>query len=725
MNNPGDGRLDSELQGARILLADDDARMLDSLRNLLQIYGHQVDVANGGQAALVQLQQQRYDLLLLDLRMPDLSGHDVMTSMNTLGIDTLIIVVSGETSVDDASRALRAGAYDYLKKPYAPEELVATVNNAIRKRRLEESNRLMQARLDRSEKLHRFLVNNSPDLIYILDENGCFSFLNSKIEQLLGYDRNEMIGRHVSTLVEEEDLEKALYFFDQAGRSRDQSHIIDVALRPREGGRSKRHFELSVWPISEGDDPMGATDRFRIYGTARDISDRMEAEAFINFQAYHDLLTRLPNRALFKDRLSMAITHAARNEQRLSVMFIDLDRFKVINDSLGHTMGDRLLQAVSQRLQQCIRRGDTLSRFGGDEFTLLLPDTQTTQAAVQVAEKILESIKEPFRLGGHEIYVGASIGIAMYPEAGTTLDALIKNADIAMYRVKSIGKDGLHVFSHDMNTSVTQRLLLEQDLRRALESDEFEIHYQPQVDAQTEQLVGVEALVRWNHPSLGRLAPAEFIPVAEESRLIIELDRLTLARACRQVGHYLRNGLPELRLAVNLSPLLLERDNFVEQILATLTREQFPPHLLELEITESLLMSDRIDIVDKLDQLARAGVHIAIDDFGTGYSSLSYLQKFPINTLKIDRSFIHNIRSGDEQACIVNAIVSMAQGLRLQIVAEGVETHAQLHYLRGLGCQLVQGFLFGRPMTLEKLVAKQLSIATTATAAKAARAALR
>ncbi len=718
MKTTGEGR-DGEPQGARILLADDDERLLDSLRNLLQLYDHQVDIANGGRAALAQLQLQRYDLLLLDLRMPDLSGHDVMKSMASLGIDTLTIVVSGESSISDVSRALRHGAYDYLKKPYAPEELIATVNNAVRKRRLEESNRLMQARLDRSEKLHRFLVNNSPDLIYILDENGCFSFLNSKIEQLLGYDRNEMIGRHVSTLVEEEDLEKALYFFDQAGRSRDQSHTIDIALRPREGGRSKRHFELSVWPINEAEDPTGAGDRFRIYGTARDISDRMEAEAFINFQAYHDLLTRLPNRALFKDRLSMAITHAARNDQRLAVMFIDLDRFKVINDSLGHTMGDRLLQAVSQRLQQCIRRGDTLSRFGGDEFTLLLPDAQSTQAAVQVAEKILESIKEPFRLGGHEIYVGASIGIAMYPEGGTTLDTLIKNADIAMYRVKSTGKDGLHVFSHDMNTSVTQRLLLEQDLRRALESDEFEIYYQPQIDAQTERLVGVEALVRWNHPSLGRLAPAEFIPVAEESRLIIELDRLTLARACRQVGHYLRNGLPELRLAVNLSPLLLERDNVVEQILGTLAREQFPPHLLELEITESLLMSDRIDIVDKLDQLARAGVHIAIDDFGTGYSSLSYLQKFPINTLKIDRSFIHNIRSGDEQACIVNAIVSMAHGLRLQIVAEGVETHAQLHYLRGLGCQLVQGFLFGRPLPLEKVVAKQLGAAAEPTVVRA------
>jgi diguanylate cyclase (GGDEF)-like protein/PAS domain S-box-containing protein len=696
----------SDISGARILLADDDPRMLESLRNLLQLYNHQVETALGGRAALEKLERARYDLLLLDLRMPEVSGHDVMRHMRERNIQTLTVVVSGETSVDDISLALRQGAYDYMKKPYVPEELLATINNTLRKKRLEDANLLMQARLNRSEKLHRFIVNNSPDIIYILDENGCFSFLNSRIEELLGYDRNQLLGRHISALIEEEDLEKGLYFFDQAASNLNDAGTIEIALKPREGGRTKRYFELAVWPVSEADELNGVADRYRIYGTARDISDRMEAEAFINFQAYHDLLTRLPNRSLFKDRLSMAITQAARNDLRLAVMFIDLDRFKVINDSLGHTMGDRLLQAVAQRFQQCIRRGDTLSRFGGDEFTLLLPDAQSTQAAAQVAEKILESIKQPFRLGGHDVHVGASIGIAMYPEGGTTLDALIKNADIAMYRAKSGGKDGYHVFSHDMNTSVTQRLLLEQDMRRALESDEFEIHYQPLVDANTEQLAGVEALVRWNHPALGRLSPAEFIPVAEESRLIVELDRLTLARACRQIGHYHRNGYPQLRLSVNLSPLLLERDNFVEQILETLAREQFPAQMLELEITESLLMSDRTDVVSKLQKLAEAEVRIAIDDFGTGYSSLSYLQKFPITTLKIDRSFVNNIRTSDEEACIVNAIVSMAHGLKLNIIAEGVETNAQLHYLRGLGCQTVQGFLFGQATPLDQLVAR-------------------
>lgn len=704
---------------ARILLADDDPRLLESLQGLLKLYQYQVDTAVGGQAAIEQLSNNHYDLLLLDLRMPEVSGHDVMQHMIDHEIATMTIVVSGETSIDDISRALRKGAYDYLKKPYVPEELLATVNNAIRKKRLEDSNRVMESRLNRSEKLHRFIVNNSPDIIYILDEKGCFSFLNSKIEQLLGYDRNELIGHPIAAIIEEEDLEKAHYFFEQATRSEHSSRSIEIAIRPREAGHSKRFFELSIWPVDETSELNGAAQRYRIYGTARDITDRMEAEAFINFQAYHDLLTRLPNRSLFKDRLSMALTQAARNNQRLAVMFIDLDRFKVINDSLGHTMGDRLLQAVSQRLLGCIRRGDTLSRFGGDEFTLLLPDSQSPLAASQVAEKILESIKAPFKLGEHDIYVGASIGIAIYPEGGTTMDALIKNADIAMYRVKNTGKDGYHVFSHDMTISATQRLMLEQDMRRALENNEFEVHYQPQVDTHTERLVGLEALVRWNHPAMGRLAPAEFIPVAEDSRLIVELDRLTLSAACRQVGHYHRNGHPELKLSVNLSPLLLDRDNFVDHILETLAREQFPTHLLELEITEGLLMNDRTDVVQKLTLLSNAGVRIAIDDFGTGYSSLSYLQKFPIDTLKIDRSFIHAIKTAEEEACIVNAIISMALGLKLHIVAEGVESSAQLSYLRSLGCHTVQGYLFGQAVPLEDLM-KRLGNQVPMAAASAA-----
>lgn len=690
---------------ARILLADDDPRLLDSVRRLLELYQHEVVIAAGGAEAIEELRTGHYDLLLLDLRMPRVSGHDVMEYMAKGGIDTMTIVVSGESSLDDMARALRRGAYDYLKKPYAPEELLATVNNALRKKQLEDRNQQMRNQLDRSEKLHRFIVNNSPDIIFILDEDGNFSFLNAKVETLLGYSRAELLGRHITSIVDPEDREKASYFFDRPWHSSDTLRSMDLTLKPRDPSISKRHFELALWPVHENDEFNGQSQRYRVYGTARDITDRKEAEAFVSFHAYHDLLTRLPNRSLFKDRLSMAIANASRSKARPAVMFIDLDRFKVINDSLGHTMGDRLLQAVARRLSGCIRQGDTLSRFGGDEFTLLLPDVQDPQLAVNVAEKVLEHLKQPFHLDGHDLYVGASIGIAVYPEGGTTIDAIIKNADIAMYRVKNTGRDGYQIFNREMNAGMTQRLALEQDMRRALESNQFKIYYQPQVDTNTAELLGVEALLRWQHPTLGELQPSTFIPIAEDSRLIVELDRITLQRACRQIGSLQRHGWPKLRLSVNLSPLLMERGDFVDVVLGTLEKEGLEPERLELEITEGLLMNDRQEVIDKLRRLHAAGINIAIDDFGTGYSSLGYLQKLPVTTLKIDRSFIHDINSVEE-TCIVNAIVAMAQGLKLRVVAEGVERESQLHYLRAIQCPVAQGYLFGKARPLGEVLAR-------------------
>jgi diguanylate cyclase (GGDEF)-like protein/PAS domain S-box-containing protein len=684
---------------ARILLTDDDPRMLDSLRSLLQLHDYQIDIAQGGEQAKEKLRNNHYDLLLLDLRMPDVTGHDVMRWMNKQHIQTMTIVVSGETSLDDISKALRQGAYDYLKKPYVPEELLATVNNAIRKKRLEDAHRQMQEQLNRSEKLHRFIVNNSPDIIFILDSEGRFSFLNSKVEEVLGFSREELMGKPISNLINEDDLEKANYFIKHSSRKSSRHQSIDICLKPKQSQRSKRHFEFSLWPIENNT----SRRRYCLYGTAREITERLEAEAFINFQAYHDLLTRLPNRALFKDRLSVSITQVQRNNRHLAVMFIDLDRFKIVNDSLGHTMGDRLLQEVSKRLQKCIRKGDTLSRFGGDEFTLLLPDINSQKDATLVAEKILEHIKEPFQLSEHQIHVGASIGIATYPEAGEDMDTLIKHADIAMYRVKKTGKDGYRVFSDDLITRSTERLLLEQDMRKAIDNHEFEVCYQPQINIREQRICGVEALVRWDHPTLGRLPPSEFIPIAEDSQLIVELDRLTLRTACREMLIHHQQDLPDVQLSVNLSPIMIEKNGFVDGVLAILREENYPPHLLELEITENVLMNDNPEIIEKLMRLSDAGIRLALDDFGTGYSSLSYLQKFPLNTIKIDRSFINAIQDSQEEACIVNAIVSMAQGLKMSIVAEGVENYEQYRYLHSLDCEVVQGYLFGKATQLHRV----------------------
>ncbi len=704
-----------EVNEARILLTDDDPRMLESLRVLLELYYSRVETALGGQQAIEMLSRYEYDLILLDLKMPEVSGHDVMQYMSQRKINILTIVISGETSLDDISKALRHGAYDYLKKPYVPEQLIATVNNAVGKKILEDANREMQEHLSRSERLHRFIVNNSPDIIFILDYKGNFSFLNSKIEASLGYPRSELLGHPIARMIDDEDLEKARFFFDQASTPQAGVQVIELALKHYLPGRSKSYFELCLWPIDETENSgnLSISQRYRIYGTARDISEKMEAEAFINFQAYHDLLTRLPNRSLFKDRLSVAITQAQRNNSKLAVMFIDLDRFKIINDSLGHTMGDRLLQSVSQRLQTCIRKGDTLSRFGGDEFTLLLPEIKNSDAAVQIADKILLEINKPFQLGSHEVYVGASIGIAMYPESGDSMDVLIKNADIAMYRVKKMGKDGHQLFNSEMHSASSHRLMLEQDLRRAIENDEFEICYQPQINIADETICGVEALIRWSHPKLGRLSPVDFIPVAEECQLIVEIDRRTLRKSCREIRYYHENGLPDLHLSVNLSPIMIEKEDFVSSILTILREENFPPELLELEITENILMNDRSEIIEKLEQLTNAGIRIAIDDFGTGYSSLSYLQNFPVSILKIDRSFIRKINDSEDEACIVNAIVAMAKGLKITIVAEGVERREQFDYLRSLGCDVAQGFLFGRASQLASLSPKREGIMLT------------
>jgi len=693
---------DSAEPEIRILLADDDPQLLASLSELLALHRYRADIAQGGAEAIRMLQPDAYDLLLLDLSMPGTDGHEVMRVLRERGINTLVIVVSGNASIDGIARALRSGAYDYLKKPYVPEELLATVNNAARKKRLEDSHHIIQRRLNRSERLHRLIVSHSPDIVYILDAQGRFSFVNTTIQDLLGYTPEELLGVSLLDLIDEDQRLKGHYFLEQAQHPHHELRVLEVTLQPKSSSLTARHFELVIWPMQDGEQPHGDHERHSVYGAARDITERLEAEAFISFQAYHDLLTRLPNRTLFNDRLGVALTQAMRDKRELAVMFIDLDRFKMINDSLGHTVGDRLLQAVSHRLLQCLREGDTLSRFGGDEFTLLLPEVRDQAAARGVGEKILAAIRAPFQLDGHQIFVGVSIGIAVFPGAGDTLDALIKNADIAMYQVKSAGRDGLEVFTPEMAGN-TQRLQLEQDMHRGLTRGEFDVVYQSQVDTSTGDMVGVEALVRWNHPTLGRLGPAAFIAIAEDSRLIVELDRMTLARAARELLQHRQHGGAELRLSVNVSPIMVARADFVQMILGILEQEHFPATLLEIEITENLLLSDRQDVIDKLERLSAVGVQVAIDDFGTGYSSLSYLQKLPIDTLKIDRSFTRQVKNCAEGVCIVNAIVAMAQGLEMNIVVEGVETPEQLAYLRMLGCPVVQGFLYGEPDTLEVL----------------------
>jgi len=356
------------------------------------------------------------------------------------------------------------------------------------------------------------------------------------------------------------------------------------------------------------------------------------------------------------------------------------------------------------RLENCLREGDTLSRFGGDEFTLLLPDISSKEDARKIARKVINVLKEPFILGEHEVFVGVSVGIAMYQEAGNSVEQLIQNADIAMYHVKGRGKDGYQFFTDAMNVTSSNRLRLERDMRNALENDEFRVYYQPQINAATGEIIGVEALIRWHHPEKGIIYPSDFLPLAEETKLIFEISEWVLKTACHEVKQWIDAGHHNIRLAVNFSPSQVEHPRFVNLLFNQLEDYNFPPENLEIELTENVIMNDLEHMIQKLSKLSDSGIRIAIDDFGTGYSSLNYLHKLPINTLKVDQSFVHDIQNSENEACIVNAIIAMAHGLKLNIVAEGVETVSQLEYLKSLGCHELQGFFFGKARPADETI---------------------
>jgi len=454
-------------------------------------------------------------------------------------------------------------------------------------------------------------------------------------------------------------------------------------------------------------DFMAATIEFEgkpaVLGTAFDITERKAAEETIRHLAYHDGLTGLPNRTLFEDRLTVTLAQARRKSRLAAVMFLDLDRFKVVNDTVGHAVGDSLLQSVAERLKGLVREGDTVARVGGDEFTVLLPEVGQVEDAVEVADRILETLRQPWRLNGHEFHITTSIGIAMCPGDGDDAESLLRNADTAMYRAKDRGRDNYKLYAPAMNSRIAERLALENSLRHALERGEFVVHYQPQVNIEAGRIVGVEALVRWQHPERGLVSPLEFIPVAEETGLIVPLGAWVLRTACAQNRAWQDAGLPPMRMAVNLSARQFQRHDLLETVAAALEETGLSPQYLQLEITEGVAMQDVDVTLAILRELREAGVQIAIDDFGTGHSSLSYLKRFPIDVVKIDQSFVQDLTVDPNDAAIASTIIVMAHALNLKVIAEGVETAEQLAFLRERDCDEMQGFLFSRPAPAAEL----------------------
>ncbi len=434
-----------------------------------------------------------------------------------------------------------------------------------------------------------------------------------------------------------------------------------------------------------------------------DVTERKKAEERLNHLAHFDLLTNLPNRILFRDRLGLAISRAPWHKRAVGVLLLDLDRFKVVNEMLGHATGDLLLRAVSERLAATVREGDTVARLGDDMFGLILDDLAQPADSFRISQKILDSLSKPVELKGQEIFVSASIGIAISPNDGDEIDLLMKHADAAMYRAKEQGGNNYQLCSPAMNQHATQRLALENNLRRALERGEFLLYYQPKVDLVTGKIVGMEALVRWKCPEVGMISPAEFIPLAEETGLIVPIGEWVLRTACTQNKAWQERGLPSIRMGVNLSVRQLQRQNLIGTIAHVLNETGLDPGYLELELTESIIMKSNESTMAELRELNLGGIEISIDDFGTGYSSLSYLKRLPIDTLKIDKSFVQDVTTDPDDAAIVAAIITMAHTLKLKVVAEAVETVEQLAFLRSLKCDQMQGYLFSKPLPAEEI----------------------
>ena len=716
MDADGEPSLLAELTGAaehpgsrinHILVVDDDAPLRRSLPHLLAAPGRRFDLAASLAEAIDSLSRRHYDLILLDHCLPDGSGLGLLDWRAENQRSDAVVMLSGDDGIDIAIGALRRGADDFLRKPYHLAQLQHTVDKALHKAGLERTNRRIGLRLKESERLYRYLVESSPDIIFMLDPHGRFRYLNPRAQSLLGYDHQQLLGRGIAEIADEEDRPRLEALYGNPEQPSRQARRLELKLQRNPAGPAGKAdvltFSLSTEPVFGRETRDSSRRLIGTYGVARDISDRKRAEDVIVYQAYHDQLTRLPNRLLFHDRLELALAHAQRRNSALAVLFIDLDRFKLVNDTYGHSEGDHLLRGVASRLRQSLRKGDTLARVGGDEFVALLPDLASPDDAEGIAIKILQTLHEPFRLKHGDFRVTVSVGIAVYPKDGEVADLLIQHADIAMYQVKRSGKNGYCFFGPELNANYRQRVCLENDLRRALERDEFRLCFQPQIDIRRRRVVGAEALLRWRHPDHGLLNPVEFVDVAEEIGLIGGISNWVLDRACAQLARWRRMGHADVRMSVNLSPRDFEHGDVVGEVSRRLANYRLPAHALDLEITEHLMMREGHAGAEKIAQLRQIGVGIAIDDFGTGYSALGYLQRFPISSLKIDRSFVSEMKPDGNP--IVSAITGIARGFGLGVVAEGVETPEQLDQLAALGCNAMQGFYFSPPASAEEVEA--------------------
>src|ERR1700686_4716366 len=689
-----------------LLLIDNDASHVDVFTDALlnatdgPFQGECVKTLAEG---IRRLRRKEFWAIFLNLSLPDSQGMETFDKLALAvpGVPTLII--AGAKDVAVALEALRHGAKDYLLEDHLDRDsFVRAIRNMAERQTARE---MVSAEKERAQ----MTLNSIGDAVLSTDLEGRVTYLNVVAEKITGWTREEAAGKDVDdvfVIIDGNTREPCLNPLKTALEQNKPVGLTRHCILIRRDG-DEFAIEGSAAPIL---DQHGATTGAVI--VFHDVSVARAMEVEMSHLAQHDTLTKLPNRTLLPYRLSQAITTGGRNGTRIAVLFVDLDGFKHINDSLGHAIGDRLLQSVAKRLLASVRPSDTVSRVGGDEFVVLLSEVAHAGDAGVKAGKMLAALNAPLEIDQHNLRVTASIGVTTYPEDGQETAMLIKNADLAMYQAKENGRNNYQFFEKDMNVRALERQSVEENLGFALDREELVMHYQPKIDLKTGEITGVEALIRWQHPTRGLIGPLQFISVAEDCGLMLPIGNWVLRESCRQAKAWQDAGLRPIEMAVNVSSVEFRNEDFLEGVRAILEETGLSPHYLGLELTESVLMQHAEFTVPVLKKLKAMGVRLAIDDFGTGYSSLSYLRQFPIDTLKVDQSFVNGINADTDDATIINAVINMGSNLKHRVIAEGVEKVEQVAFLQAHGCDEGQGYYFSRPVPAPQF-AKLLEAGTT------------
>jgi diguanylate cyclase (GGDEF)-like protein/PAS domain S-box-containing protein len=700
----------------RLLIIEDSEDDAILIRRLLRQGGYQVDSERVDSArGLTKALGEKWDIVISDHSMPQFSGLEALKMVRRVNPEIPFIFVSGTMGEETATEAMRVGAQDYLLKKNL-KRLIPAVQREL----LQAENR---SRLNERVQSDQIILNSIGDAVLCANIDGNLTYLNLAAEKMTGWSSKEAAGRPMAEVFRIRDATShgtPLNPMQMAVGHDQEVHLPSSCILIGRDGH-EMPIENSVSRLHDS--------RGQVTGTVTVVRDVTVARAMalqLTHAALHDVLTGLPNRILLNDRVNQAIALASRHRRKFAVLFLDLDGFKHINDSLGHPIGDKLLQSIGNRLADCVRASDTISRQGGDEFVVLLSEMDQPDEAAAMARRILEAVAKTHFVGQHSLHITTSIGLSVYPDDGLDAETLIKNSDIAMYQAKENGRQTYEFFTPAMNVRAVERQSIEESLRHALDRQEFTLHYQPTVNLKSGEITGAEALIRWTHPIRGQVPPEQFIPVAEDCGLILPIGNWLLGEACKQARAWADAGLPLTTIAVNISAREFRNEHFLERVLAVLEDTGLDPKCLELELTESVLMKRAEHTESVLKTLRERGVKIAVDDFGTGYSSLSYLTKFSVDTIKIDQSFVRKITTSPNEATIVTAVISMGRSLKMRVVAEGVETQEELACLQAHQCEEAQGYYFSRavdsPQFAKLLEAGKLELnpAIRPTAAKSA-----